>query len=192
ILDIGAYEAGGGTAPGANQPPVAAMTVSSASGNAPLLVNFSSAGSHDPDGSIATYRWTFGDGAAATGVTASHTYSTAGAFTATLTVTDDKGASASVSRTITTTQQPAVPAAPVLSGSVSGTRITLSWTAPRGVVTGYRLERRANNGNWRLLANTSQRTYSETRTRGTWTYRVRAFNPAGNSPWSAAVTLRTR
>ncbi|MDX1984229.1 MAG: hypothetical protein SFV51_28395, partial [Bryobacteraceae bacterium] len=46
ILDIGAYEAGGGTAPGANQPPVAAMTVSSASGNAPLLVNFSSAGSH--------------------------------------------------------------------------------------------------------------------------------------------------
>src|SRR3954451_18217212 len=55
-------------------------------------VNVDASASADPDGAIASYAWDFGDGTTATGVTAAHTYATAGTFPITLTVTDDEGA----------------------------------------------------------------------------------------------------
>jgi len=78
-----------------NQAPVAVANADKTSGDAPLLVTFSSSGSSDPDGSSVSYAWNFGDGGTATTANPSHTYSTAGNFTATLTVTDNKGAAAS-------------------------------------------------------------------------------------------------
>ena len=48
----------------------------------------------------ATYRWDFGDGTADTGVTPDHDYELGGTYTVTLTVTNDVGQSATVSRTI--------------------------------------------------------------------------------------------
>lgn len=74
-----------------NQAPVAVASASPASGPAPLAVNFSAAGSSDPDGAIATWRWDFGDGQSATSTTggnASHTYAAVGSYSARLTVTD--------------------------------------------------------------------------------------------------------
>ena len=60
------------------------------SGAAPLEVQFSSAGSTDPDGTIASYSWDFGDGSPLeTTADATHTYAAAGTYTATLTVTDN-------------------------------------------------------------------------------------------------------
>lgn len=50
--------AGGGTI---NQPPIAVAAASPANGAGPLEVHFSSAGSVDPDGSIVSYHWDFGD-----------------------------------------------------------------------------------------------------------------------------------
>ncbi|HSN75203.1 MAG TPA: PKD domain-containing protein, partial [Anaerolineae bacterium] len=76
-----------------NRWPVAAAAGSPASGNVPLSVTFSSAGSVDPDGSIASYLWEFGDGATATTANPSHTYTVPGRFVALLTVTDNRGAS---------------------------------------------------------------------------------------------------
>jgi PKD repeat protein len=40
---------------------------------------------------ISTYAWTFGDGASASGATVTHTYGATGTFSATLTVTNDRG-----------------------------------------------------------------------------------------------------
>jgi len=78
----------------ANQPPVAVASASPTSGAVPLQVAFNGTQSSDPNpGDTLTYTWTFGDGtASATGASVSHTYSTAGVFTATLLVRDQRGA----------------------------------------------------------------------------------------------------
>ncbi len=45
-----------------NQLPTAVVSATPTSGFGPLLVNFTGSGSYDPDGSIVSYAWTFGDG----------------------------------------------------------------------------------------------------------------------------------
>jgi PKD repeat protein len=195
LFDIGAFELNGAPAPTVNQPPVAALSLSAASGNTPLTISFSSTGSHDPDGSIASYRWTFGNGASASGPAAAYTYTTAGTFTATLEVTDDKGAKASASRTVTVTPPPLQkPGTPVLTAALKGATVTLSWPAPGGgAATGYRIERRTPAGVWSLLATVTARTYTTVLpNRQSWGYRVQAYNAAGASAWSTPVTVRIR
>lgn len=89
------------TVSGANQAPVASFTSTPSTGTAPLVVSFNGAASTDTDGSIASYAWTFGDGTTGVGATISHTYNTAGTYTATLTVTDNRGATNSTAKAIT-------------------------------------------------------------------------------------------
>ncbi len=81
--------------------PVAKAAADKTSGTAPLTVNFSSAGSSDPDGDPITFSWTFGDGGTSTAANPSHTYSANGSYTATLTVRDSTGKTATASMRIT-------------------------------------------------------------------------------------------
>ncbi|MTI88828.1 MAG: PKD domain-containing protein [Balneolaceae bacterium] len=73
------------------------------SGNTGSSISFSSAGSSDSDGTIASYQWDFGDGGSSNQANPSHTYSTANTYTVTLTVTDDDGATDQASTTATIT-----------------------------------------------------------------------------------------
>ena len=57
-------------------------------------VAFSSAGSDDADGTIASYLWDFGDGATSTEANPTHRYAAPGNYRVNLTVRDDRGASA--------------------------------------------------------------------------------------------------
>ncbi len=54
-------------------------------------ITFSSSGSYDPDGQIVRHEWNFGDGQTSSLPNPTHTYTSAGNFTATLKVTDNKG-----------------------------------------------------------------------------------------------------
>jgi hypothetical protein len=60
-------------------------------GNVGVAVQFDGTGSTDEDGSIVAYDWDFGDGSTGTGATPSHTYTAAGEYTVSLTVTDNDG-----------------------------------------------------------------------------------------------------
>ncbi len=92
------YGASGSVTVTGNHPPVAAFTA--APGSNAATVNLDASGSSDPDvGQTLTYLWAFGDGntAQTTNPIDSHSYAGTGAFTITLTVQDNYGASGSVS-----------------------------------------------------------------------------------------------
>ena len=74
-----------------NQDPVAVVTASPQTGEAPLSVLFDASGSSDPDGDALSYAWSFGDNSSGTGVSPGHIYTNNGSYTATVTVTDNKG-----------------------------------------------------------------------------------------------------
>ena len=63
-------------------------------------VTFDASVSSDPDGTIASYAWDFGDAATGSGVSVDHAYAAQGAYTVTLTVTDSIGATASATAEI--------------------------------------------------------------------------------------------
>jgi len=63
-------------------------------------VRFDASGSRDEDGTIDGYEWDFGDGSAGSGIVATHTYTEAGTYMVTLTVTDNDGAEMSGSKVV--------------------------------------------------------------------------------------------
>jgi PKD repeat protein len=106
--------------------PAVVLSVSPASGAAPLSVTASTAGSTAPNGSIASTSINFGDGTVVSGASATHVYSAAGSFTVTATVTDNVGAQGTAQTSVSITAAPApvqssgvTVTAPVNSSSVS-------------------------------------------------------------------------
>ncbi len=72
-----------------DQSPSAVFTAPQATAGTPAA--FSGAASSDPDGTISSWNWTFGDGGTGFGISVSHTYAQAGTFGAKLSVVDDEG-----------------------------------------------------------------------------------------------------
>lgn len=114
-----------------NQLPIASFTNSGSVGPAPLVVNFDASSSFDPDGSIASYSWTFGDGTSASGAQVSKTYSVRGIYSAVLIVKDNKGASSSTSLSIDTRDKiaPVVSLTSPVNGAKVAARSTISMAA---------------------------------------------------------------
>ena len=70
--------------------------------------SFDASGSSDPDGTVVRYDWSFGDGESASGASSStsHDYAANGAYTVTLTVTDDSGATGAATRQVAVEDPP--------------------------------------------------------------------------------------
>ncbi|MFI7441051.1 S8 family serine peptidase [Nonomuraea indica] len=85
----------------ANQPPTANFTQTCRVIFIWRYCDFNGSSSSDPDGTISSYAWNFGDGTSGTGATVTHFYSSGGAKSVTLTVTDNGGATGTVTKTVT-------------------------------------------------------------------------------------------
>lgn len=105
--------------PRQNALPVPRATAAQVSGR--LLVNFDAASSNDPDGSVTSWTWDFGDGGSATGMRASHAYAAPGQYAATLTVHDNLGASATLAVPVTVAPVNQAPLAWATASAASGT-----------------------------------------------------------------------
>ena len=107
-----------------NTPPTAVIESSATAGTVPLNVSFTGSGSHDTKGSIIAYLWNFGDGSpTASGSTTSHQYTVEGTYNASLKVTDNQGATDTVSTSIIVTgPQPEnqVPTAKITTSTTQG------------------------------------------------------------------------
>jgi PKD repeat protein len=181
--------------PGTGQPPVAVASADPTTVMLSLAVDFSSVSSNDPDGTIVSYTWDFGDGNMSNLANPSHTYASDGTFLATLTVVDNDGFSDNDSVSITVTPPP--PAAPtnLNAASLSETQIDLNWDDNSGNETGFRIERSTGGGGFSEIATVGANvtTYSNTglQASSTYDYRVLAYNGSGSSGYSNVASATT-
>jgi PKD repeat protein len=114
-----------------NQGPTASFTANCTD----LTCTTDAAASADPDGTITSYAWDFGDSTTGTGATASHSYATAGSYTISLTVTDSDGATATTTRSIAAVD-PARAIEFVGASRVNANAASFSVTVPAAVSAG--------------------------------------------------------
>ncbi len=183
-----------------NTSPVAVATAAPLSGNAPLEVFFESNGSYDTDGSIVSYSWDFGDGNSANGANTVHTYTQTGSYSATLTVTDNLGATASDTVDVTVDPAPYVLNTPSnLTAAVDGNTVTLAWSDNAVNEEGYYIERAMKiRGKYAFeqiaIVNAESTGFTDSNVAiGNYKYRVRAFNGSAVSDYSneAAAQVET-
>ena len=115
--------------PPANVAPTAAFTSSCVD----VTCTFTDT-STDSDGTIASRSWTFGDGGTATDASVSHTYPEAATYTVTLLVTDNGGATGSVSSSVTVSAPPATSPMWIVELDGSPTPARNSWAATATIV----------------------------------------------------------
>ena len=190
---LGQFRVTGSIVPVNGQPPIAVADASApVIGAAPLAVTFSSAGSVDPDGSIASYDWDFGDGTRSTAANPVKSYSAPGSYTASLVVVDNSGLSsvadtvniivqnnnvvyvANIAMSLSSTKLGYQATATVTvrdqNGALkSGATVTGRWS---GLASGTVSKSTNRNGNAAL-------TSARTKNRGTFTFNVTSINLSG-------------
>ncbi len=114
-----------------NQSPVAAFS-SECTG---LACTFDGSASSDPDGTIVASAWDFGDSSLLSASSTSHTFAAPGTYQVTLTVTDNKGATDTLTQPVTV-DYPQVPVSFVGKTSVTGNLASYQVGLPAGVESG--------------------------------------------------------
>ncbi len=172
----------------------AVMTATPSTGTAPLSVAFDGSGSTSPNGNLVSWEWSFGDGSTGTGQMTVHEYSDPGNYAASLTVTDNTGATSTATGTIVVTPPP--PAAPSdLTVALSGNLVMLGWRDNSSNETLFYIERCEGPGCLKFAnfatqaANiTSYVDYSAISGQS-YSYRVWAYNPGGYSSYSNIASI---
>jgi PKD repeat protein len=172
--------------------PTAVITTSATTGPAPLAITFSGAGSSDPDGTIASYAWTFGDGTTGTGAQVVKSYSASGTYNVTLTVTDNRGGRGTRTTTIIVTANPAtvIRVDSIVLGKTTTSRgKTVSATVKVTNLNGSPVSSVTVNGRWSGL--TTGTTSGRTGTAGTITFTSSRFTTTGNVTFTVTGLSRT-
>jgi subtilisin family serine protease len=179
----GSGSCGGTPPPPPNTPPIASFTSSCTD----LTCTFTDASS-DPDGSIVTRAWTFGDGASSSAVNPSHTYTGPGTFPVALTVTDDGGAATTTSQTVTVSTSATAVTASVGPIGVAGRTGTVTVTATDNL--GRAVSGASVAGRWTYLdKNRRSRTVNVTQSTSTVGAAVFSYTfPRGSTIQSFCVT----
>jgi predicted outer membrane repeat protein len=186
---LGEYALSGTVAPTVNQPPVAVASGTPTTGVAPLAVTFSSNGTFDSGGAIASYSWVFGDGTTSTAANPAKTYTTAGTYQATLTVRDASGLTGTSVVTITARAPNAAPVARAAANVTTGAAplaVTFSSAGSSesdGTIASYNWV--FGDGTTSTAAN-PVKTYS---TAGTFLATLRVIDNAGAASAAATVTI---
>ena len=154
--------------------PTANFTGSPTSGTWPLAVSFNN--TSNGTGTL-TYAWTFGDGATSTAENPSHTYTSAGQFDVTLTVTDDVGNATKTRNNYINVTAPTMPDANFAGSPTSGTSPltvdfsnTSTGTAPLTYAWDF-----GDGGT------STEATPSHSYNPGDWTVKLTATNAAGSN-----------
>ncbi|MDT4928025.1 MAG: hypothetical protein QOF92_892 [Pseudonocardiales bacterium] len=119
-----------------NQSPTAVFSATPTN----LSVAFDSTGTGDPDGTIATYAWDFGDGGTSGAVSPTHVYGGPGTYSVTLTVTDNQGAPNSVTHSVTVSEPANVSPTAAFTATPSGLSVGFDGTGSvdsDGTIAGY-------------------------------------------------------
>ena len=128
--------------PYAGLPPVASFTATPIVGNAPLPVTLNAGNSVDPDGIIESYAWNFGDGTTGFGQSTAHTYTNAGEYVVTLTVTDNdgnQGVSSTIISVNATAQNQTITFNPIADKLTTDAPFLLNATASSGLPVSFQV-----------------------------------------------------
>jgi PKD repeat protein len=152
-----------------NQSPSASFAVLPPAPSVAAWARFDATASTDPDGSIVSYQWSFGDGATATGNVVYHQFTSAGTFPVTLTVTDNGGATNSATQPVqvgTPMQAPVASFTFSPSSPIVGSPVVFNASSsydPDGVIVSYQWDLNGD-GTVDTTGATGQVTYSSPRT----------------------------
>ena len=94
--------------------PIARLTLTPSTGQAPLSVTLDGSTSSDPDGEIVNYEWIFSDGTTLFGQTVQRTFDRAGSYQVSLRVTDDDNLTHQTPESTITVEEPNLP--PIMLG----------------------------------------------------------------------------
>ncbi len=107
-----------------NQYPVADASLSEQTGFIGSILVFNGSQSYDPDGYLTKWSWDFGDGTTGAGERTIHAYQTVGSYTVILTITDNKGATATDTISVEIGSANWPPTKPVINGIRIGAKNT--------------------------------------------------------------------
>jgi len=177
----------GGSGTG-NTPPTASFSASCID----LSCDFDASASNDPDGTIVSYDWAFGDGFAASELLplTAHAYAAAGSYAVTLTVTDGAGAAGTQTKTVSVGATGGDTTPPVISSVASaktkGTKFVITWTTDEPATSEVVFDCCGSYTDGALVTSHSM---SFRGSKGaSYDYVVRSTDAAGNSATSGTYT----
>jgi len=126
-----------------DRPPVASFTSTPSSAPTAIAINFDGTASYDPDGTVVSYSWDFGDQTTGTGSLVTHAYTYAKTYTVTLTVTDNGGVTGSTTSQVTITDRPPVVSftpSPTIANTGQSITLSISVSDPDGTISTTRVD----------------------------------------------------